>query len=98
MKSIVGECLGPIVRSVGYTAFNAKLSGLLDSLMKDENAEVRLGVVKSLFDVFAASEGNLLSSIGTILGGLQKDTQYRIRETVIEILGKLGCNFVNLFF
>jgi serine/threonine-protein phosphatase 2A regulatory subunit A len=90
VKSVVGECLGPIARSVGYTAFNAKLSGLLDALMKDENAEVRLGVVKSLYDIFLAADGNLLSSIGTILGGLQKDTQYRIRETVIEILGKLG--------
>lgn len=97
VKSIVGECLGSIARTVGYTTFNAKLSGLLDSLMKDENAEVRLGVVKSLYDIFIASEGNLLSSIGTILGGLQKDTQYRIRETVIEILGKLGCNYVILF-
>jgi len=94
VKSIVGECLGPIARSVGYTAFNAKLSGLLDALMKDENAEVRLGVVKSLYDIFLAADGNLLSSIGTILGGLQKDTQYRIRETVIEILGKLGCAYV----
>jgi serine/threonine-protein phosphatase 2A regulatory subunit A len=95
VKSIVGECLGPIARSVGYTAFNSKLSGLLDSLMKDENADVRLGVVKSLCDIFLAADGNLLSSIGTILGGLQKDTQYRIRETVIEILGKLGCAYVS---
>ena len=62
--------------------------------MKDENAEVRLGVVKSLYDIFLAADGNLLSSIGTILGGLQKDTQYRIRESVIEILGKLGCAYV----
>jgi hypothetical protein len=41
-----------------------------------------------------SSEGSLLSSIGTILGGLQKDSQYRIRETVIETLAKLGVNYV----
>jgi serine/threonine-protein phosphatase 2A regulatory subunit A len=98
VKSIIGECLGPIARSVGYTAFNSKLSGLLDTLMKDDNAEVRLGVAKSLFDIFVSSEGNLLSSITTILGSLQKDTQYRIRETVYEILGKLGCSYVNIFY
>lgn len=96
VKSVIGECLGPIARSVGYSSFNNKLSGLMDSLMKDENAEVRLGVVKSLYDIFIASEGNLLSSIGTILGNLQKDTQYRIRETVIEILGNLGSAYVFL--
>lgn len=94
VKACIGECLGPIARSVGYNIFNSKLSGLLDSLMKDENAEVRLGVTKSLYEIFCSSEGSLLASIGTILGGLQKDTQYRIRETVIEILGKLACAFV----
>jgi hypothetical protein len=95
VKSIIGECLGPIAKSVGYTLFNSKLAGLLDSLMKDESAEVRLGIVKSLFEIFLSSEGNLLSSISTIFGGLLKDTQYRIRETAIEILGKLGVAYVS---
>lgn len=90
VKSCVGEALGPIAKSVGYNVFNTKLSGLLDALMKDENSEVRLGVTKSLYEIFIASEGNLLSSISTILGGLQKDREYRIRETVIETLAKLG--------
>jgi serine/threonine-protein phosphatase 2A regulatory subunit A len=94
VKSCIGESLGPIAKSVGYTVFNNKLSGLLDTLMKDENAEVRLGVTKSLYDIFISSDGNLLSSVNTILGQLQKDSQYRIRETVIETLGRLGVAYV----
>jgi serine/threonine-protein phosphatase 2A regulatory subunit A len=43
VKSCIGECLGPVAKSVGYNIFNNKLSGLLDTLMKDENAEVRYG-------------------------------------------------------
>jgi hypothetical protein len=44
-----------------------------------------------------SSDGTLLSSIATILGGLQKDTQYRIREAVIETLAKLGVSYVYNF-
>lgn len=94
VKSVIGECMGPIAKSVGYTVFNNKMSSMLDAFMKDENAEVRLGVTKSLYDIFISSEGNLLSSVNTILGQLQKDSQYRIRETVIETLGKLGVAYV----
>jgi serine/threonine-protein phosphatase 2A regulatory subunit A len=43
VKASIGECLGPIARSVGYTTFNTKMCTLFDSLIKDENAEVRLG-------------------------------------------------------
>lgn len=43
VKASIGECLGPIARSVGYNTFNTKMCTLFDSLMKDENAEVRLG-------------------------------------------------------
>lgn len=96
VKACVGECLGTIARSVGYSTFNTKLSGILDSLLKDDNAEVRLGVTKSLYDIFLSSEGSLLNSIGTILGGLQKDNQYRIREASFEIMARLGCNYVKL--
>ncbi len=95
VKACIGECLGSIARSVGYSSFNSKLSGILDGLLKDDNAEVRLGVTKSLYDIFISSEGSLLNSIGTILGGLQKDNQYRIRETSFEIMARLGCTYVN---
>lgn len=43
VRASIGECLGPIARCVGYTTFNTKMCTLFDSLMKDENAEVRLG-------------------------------------------------------
>jgi hypothetical protein len=48
VKSVIGECLGPVAKSVGYNIFNNKLSGLLDTFMKDENAEVRLGYIMYL--------------------------------------------------
>lgn len=72
------------------------MSGVLDWLMKDENSEVRLGLTRSLFDIYVTSEGQLLPSTSNILGVLLKDTQWRIRETVIEILAKLGQHFVFL--
>jgi serine/threonine-protein phosphatase 2A regulatory subunit A len=43
VKASIGECMGQISKSVGYTTFNTKMCTLLDSLMKDENADVRLG-------------------------------------------------------
>ena len=51
-------------------------------------------ICRSLYDIFLSSEGSLLSSIGILLGNLQKDTQYRIREKIFETLGKLGVHFV----
>ena len=66
---------------------------MMDSLMKDENAEVRYGIAKSMYDIFISSEGALVSSINALLGTMQKDTQYRIRECVYETLAKLGANY-----
>ena len=73
------------------------MSGILDLLMKDENSEVRLGLTRSLFDIYVASEGQLFPSTSNILGLLLKDTQWRIRETVIEIMSRLGQHFVRIF-
>lgn len=58
--------------------------------MKDENAEVRLGVTKSVYEIFISSDQSLLTSIPTIIGAFQKDTQYKIREKIINTLGRLG--------
>lgn len=43
VKCCIGEALGPIAKIVSYSVFNSKLSNLVDSLMKDENSDVRLG-------------------------------------------------------
>ena len=58
------------------------------------NYLIMIRICKSLYDIFLSSEGSLLSSIGILLGNLQKDTQYRIREKILETLGKLGVHFV----
>lgn len=58
--------------------------------MKDEKAEVRLGVAKSIYDIFFTSDQALLSSVQAILGTFQKDTQYKIREIIISTIAKLG--------
>jgi len=58
--------------------------------MKDENGEVRLGVAKSIYEIFISSEQALLSSIQNIIGHLQKDNQYKIREKMIVTLCDLG--------
>jgi serine/threonine-protein phosphatase 2A regulatory subunit A len=92
-KSNIGLLFGPISRIIGYTGFNANLGTMMDTLMKDENAEVRLGVAKSMYDIFVSSDGSLLSSINSFLGNMQKDTQYRIRECVYETLAKLGVKY-----
>ena len=92
-KSNIGLLFGPIARIIGYTGFNANLGTMMDTLMKDENAEVRLGVAKSMYDIFVSSDGSLLSSINSFLGNMQKDTQYRIRECVYDTLAKLGVKY-----
>ena len=92
-KSNIGLLFGPISRIIGYTGFNANLGTMMDTLMKDENADVRLGVAKSMYDIFVSSDGSLLSSINSFLGTMQKDTQYRIRECVYETLAKLGVKY-----
>ena len=93
-KSNIGLLFGPISKIIGYTTFNANLGTMMDTLMKDENAEVRLGVAKSMYGIFVSSDGSLLSSINSFLGTLQKDTQYRIRECVYDTLAKLGVKYV----
>jgi serine/threonine-protein phosphatase 2A regulatory subunit A len=92
-KSNIGLLFGPISRIIGYTGFNANLGTMMDTLMKDENAEVRLGVAKSMYDIFVSSDGSLLSSINSFLGNMQKDVQYSIRECVYETLAKLGVKY-----
>ena len=92
-KSNIGLLFGPISRIIGYTGFNANLGTMMDTLMKDENAEVRLGVAKSMYDIFVSSDGSLLSSINSFLGTMQKDAQYRIRECVYDTLARLGIKY-----
>lgn len=58
--------------------------------MKDDNAEVRLGVCRSLYEIFLASDQALLNSIPTIMGTFQKDSQYKIREKIVYTIAKLG--------
>jgi len=92
-KSNIGGIFGPISKIIGYNNFNTSLGVMMDSLMKDENAEVRLGIARSMFDIFVSSEGSLLTQTNALLGTMQKDTQYRIRECVYETLAKLGANY-----
>ncbi|MCQ2821211.1 MAG: hypothetical protein MJ252_28455 [archaeon] len=93
VKSNVGELLGPIANIIGYNNFNNNLGVVMDTLMKDDNADVRLGIGKSMYDIFLSSEGNLLTSTNALLGTMQKDAKYRIRETVYETLAKLGAHY-----
>ncbi|MCQ2816675.1 MAG: hypothetical protein MJ252_05335 [archaeon] len=93
VKSNIGESLGPIAGIIGYNNFNNNLGVVMDTLMKDENADVRLGVAKSMFQIFISSDGNLLTSTNALLGTMQKDAKYRIRETVYETLAKLGAHY-----
>ena len=92
-KAKIGGIFGPISKIIGYNAFNTSLGVMMDALMKDENAEVRLGIAKSMYDIFVSSDGSLLNSTNTLLGTMQKDSQYRIRECVYETLAKLGANY-----
>ena len=92
-KSNIGLLLGPISLIIGYSTFNSNLGWMIDYLIKDENAEVRLGIAKSMFDIFVSSDGSLLGSINTSLGTLQKDKKYSIRECVYDTLAKLGIKY-----
>ena len=93
VKAAIGQSFGLLAKNVGYNAFNSKLGKLMDNLMKDEIAEVRLGIAKSMYEIFISSEGTLLNSINALLGSMQKDTQYSIRECVYDTLAKLGSHY-----
>ena len=92
-KSNIGLLFGPISKIIGYSIFNSNFGSMMDSLIKDENAEVRLGIVKSMFDIFESSDRSLLNKINSFLGTLQKDNKYRIRECVYDTLAKLGVRY-----
>lgn len=92
-KMNIGLSFGKIAKIIGYTAFNSNLGVMMDALMKDEKAEVRLGIAKSMYEIFVSSDGTLLSSTNALLGIMQKDGQYRIRECVYETLANLGINY-----
>jgi len=104
---LIGQSLGPIAKAVGYTTYASKLAGTLETLMKDESSEVRLGVCKSVYDIYLASDQSLLSQTQNLIGTFLKDTQYKIRENIVEAIAKLGShygleifksNFESLFF
>ena len=90
VKSLIGESLGAISKSVGYNIFSSKLSTTFDALCKDENADVRLGAAKSLYDIIASSDISVLSNNIQLITTFQKDSQYKIREKMIITLSKLG--------
>ncbi|MCQ2816007.1 MAG: hypothetical protein MJ252_01965 [archaeon] len=93
VKASIGESLGLIANKIGYNAFNTNLGVVMDTLMKDDNPDVRLGIAKSMLQIFESSEGNLLTSTNALLGTMQKDSQYRVRECVYTTLAKLGATF-----
>lgn len=90
VKSLIGESLGSIAKSVGYNQFSSKLGPTFESLCKDENADVKLGAMKSMYDIIVSSEGTAISSYYTLFNMLLKDTQYKIREIIIVTSAKLG--------
>lgn len=107
VKALIGESLGSISKSVGYSTYFSKLGSTFDSLMKDDNADVRFGVSKSVYDIIISSDQSNLTSSIQIITNLQKDSQYKIREKMIVTLSKLGlayghdifkANFESLFF
>ena len=93
VKANIGESLGTIANKIGYNSFNSNLGVVMDALMKDENPDVRLGIAKSMLQIFESSEGSLLTSTNALLGTMQKDSQYRVRECVYSTLAKLGASY-----
>jgi len=52
-------------------------------------------IAKSLYDIFVASEGQLLTSTNNLITVLLKDVKcWRLRETMFEVVAKLGAHFV----
>lgn len=94
VKALIGQGLGPIAKAVGYTVFNSKLGFMIEQLIKDENTDVKLGIAKSLYDIFVTSEGQLLTSTNNSIAVLLKDVKsWRLRETMFEVVAKLGIHF-----
>jgi hypothetical protein len=48
-----------------------------------------------MFDIFVASDGQLLTSTNNLIAVLVKDIKcWRLRETMFEVIAKLGAHFV----
>lgn len=93
VKAIIGESLGPIANKIGYNQFNSNLGTVMDVLLKDDNPEVKLGIAKSMYQIIESSNGNLISSVNALLGTMQKDSKYRVRECVYTTLAQLGTTY-----
>jgi len=71
-----------------------RINTILIELMKDDNAEVRLNVVQNLIKVADVVQQELLSpSFLTILNNITKDSQWRVRMAVIELVGDMAIKF-----
>lgn len=107
VKSLIGEALGTISKSVGYATYFSKLSTVFDTLIKDDSADVRLGIAKSIYNIVLSSDQSNLPTNIQIITTLLKDKNYKIRETMISTIAKISIfygidlfrpNFEVLFF
>ena len=85
VKANVGESFGPIAKIIGYSSFNTNLGVMMDTLMKDENADVRLGA-NYVLDVFK-------SSIESVFFNYLNDNVASVREVGINSLKLLNEKF-----
>jgi len=93
VKSLIGQSLGSIAKSVGYSVFSSKLLSAYEQLIKDENPEVRLGAAKSLYDIISSGDQSNLNSNIQLITNFQKDSRYKIREKMIITLCSLGISY-----
>mmetsp|Transcript_22692 Transcript_22692/g.26050 ORF Transcript_22692/g.26050 Transcript_22692/m.26050 type:complete len:238 (+) Transcript_22692:1027-1740(+) len=76
---------------VGFEVTNSKLLPILLELIKDEDGDVRLNSASGLISLADVLGNDLLSdSVISSLSQLTKDTQWRVRSAVYDLIADLG--------
>jgi len=79
---------------VGKDSTVSKILPILHDLLKEDNAEVKLNVVSNLHRVANVVGQDFFSKeMLTLLSALTKDSQWRVRMCVFELIADLGVLF-----
>ena len=80
---------------VGKDYTQQKIMAILMDLIKDENSDVRLGVVTGMIKLSSVMGPDLLqfNNFLSTMNNMTKDAQWRVRMAIIELIGDLSKYF-----
>jgi len=99
-KAGVSTALCEMSGLVGKEMTESKIIPILMDLMKDDNSEVKLNTLSGLYKVavVVGAESILKESNLAIISNLTKDSQWRVRMEVYNLIADLGVVFGKVHF